>query len=206
MLSSLRYLGIFIMGMVLFFGSINSAGLTAKVRGTPTSTLTAKASATVSRSKTITTSPTSIPTQTQTATRTPEPTLTATLTATASATLTATATPVPTATPVQRVELLLFENQRLWSGQILTSNVIDVRNYKEATLFLSTKFEPGGSYPGNYGTCYFIPENGTPEDRYKGTILSITTKYEGGIVDQQTVSNGKIIGPKLVCEVVNGSA
>jgi len=183
MWSFIRYLSIFFTSFGLLFGPLNpNTGNKIAVTSTRTRTPAPRA----------TSSATVTPTQTKTLTRTPEPTASPT------------STPVPTATQIQKMEKLLFENQRIWPGQKLNSNLIDVRNYSEASMFLSSTFE-SGSYPGNYASCYFVPDGGTTEDRYKGTVLTVTTTYEGGVADQQKVSNGKIIGPNIVCEVVNGS-
>lgn len=135
--------------------------------------------------------PTQSPTQTQAPrlTPTPEPTQ----------------TQVPTPTQVQKTQVLLFENIRLYSGQIVTSDVIDVSQYNHVPMFLAA----------NLGTivnsgievrCHFLPIGGNPSYRYDITYLLVSTKSTGHSMDYTNVVYDKIIGPSLICDAKGISA
>lgn len=138
-------------------------------------------------------------TRTATATASTTPSLTATNTVTPSPTVTSspTMTFTPSPTPVQKTEIKVFDNVSLLPVHKVSSDVIDVRNYSEVTVFVSSQ-----NGPFNTGSCYFLPDQGTISDRYKGDYLTVTTGSGG--FEQMTV-NAKVIGPNLICEVQNNT-
>jgi hypothetical protein len=114
-------------------------------------------------------------------------------------TRTKTITPVVvTTTPtlaIQKTEVVVFDNVTIEPGQKIVSDVYDVSNYKEVTMFLSSKPEPY-----NIATCFFVTTTSTT-DRFKG--LTITAQSGSGANLTQVGANGRVLGPRMVCEVLN---
>lgn len=147
--------------------------------------------------------PTATKTRTRTATATQTLTVTNTVTPSATVTASQTITPSPTLTitpsptPVQKTEIKVFDNVSIISGIGLKSEVYNVEEFNEVVIFFETT--PKGTGVHNTATCYFIPVNSPDTHRFVG--ISVTTENKGWF--DKTGNFGKVLGPRMVCEVNN---
>jgi len=155
----------------------------------PTITKTRTRTATTTQTLTVTSTSTATQTETVTNTVTPSPTIT----------FIPTVTLTPSATPVKKTEIKVFDNVPIGAGRKLTSSVINVEEFNEASLFLYSK--TWGSR--NAATCYFLPSGGNPGDRYAKTTITVAVRDSEIVNSDQAVNFGRLIGPRMVCEVLN---
>jgi hypothetical protein len=139
-----------------------------------------------------------LPTVTKTKTRTATVSFTKTAVPTLTITQSPTITVTPSLTPVQRKQITVFDRTNLGNGQSISSDVIDVREYSSASIFLKSHVSPW-----NTATCYYLPEGYDSQDRYTGETLTVTSG-SGGF--EEAYKSITLTGPYLICEVKNNTS
>lgn len=167
---------------------------TRTLTATITQTRTVTPSSTVTQTQTPSSSPTETNTSSPTITSSPTETLSPTITSSPTVTLT------PSKTPVSKTEIKVFDNAAIGANRRIVSDVFNVEEYNEVSLFLYSK--TWGST--NKATCFFIPKGASTTERYFKTVISVAVRDAELPNSDLAVNFGRVIGPRMVCEVQNG--